>query len=116
MNLKKETLAVLHENGKKKSDVRWVVGAQFAIPVELFWKLADEEYDSGYGAQMVAYDLIVVGDGFWLERREYDGSEWWEFKEAPPIPKETRSVDSVIGTRPDHWWSDLARINGICCE
>lgn len=39
--------------------------------------------DEGYGAPEVATDLLVVGADFWLERCEYDGSEWWEFKQMP---------------------------------
>ena len=73
MNLKNETLEILHNNGKSPEDVRWVRCKDFSIPVPLFWELANQEYDSGYGAQ-VADDLIVVGDGFWLQRHEYDGS------------------------------------------
>lgn len=26
---------------------------------------------------------VVVGKDFWLERGEYDGSEWWSFKTTP---------------------------------
>ena len=29
----------------------------------------------------VAEDLVVVGDNWWIERHEYDGNEWWEYKE-----------------------------------
>lgn len=111
MNLKNETLRILQENGKKKSDVRWVGCSEFLIPVSLFWELADQEYDSGFGAQEVAADLIVAGDGFWLERHEYDGSEWWEFKEAPPMPLEEKTVKNLIGRMPGLWWSTLAQIN-----
>lgn len=40
------------------------------------------EYDNGYGIQHV-YGTIVFKDDSWLERREYDGSEWWEYKSVP---------------------------------
>lgn len=36
-----------------------------------------------HGAQHVATDLVLVGDDWWIERCEYDGSEWWEFKTIP---------------------------------
>jgi hypothetical protein len=26
---------------------------------------------------------MVIGSDWWLERHEYDGSEWWEFKSLP---------------------------------
>lgn len=39
------------------------------------------------GTEEVATDLLVVGDGWWLERHEYDGSEWWEHKALPAKPE-----------------------------
>ena len=29
--------------------------------------------------------VIVFEDGTWLERGEYDGSEWWEYKQKPTL-------------------------------
>ncbi len=104
MNLKNETIRKLHEHGKKKSDVVWVGCKEFTIDVELFWKVGDKEYYSGYGAPEVAQDLVIVGDSWWLERHEYDGSEWWEFKELPAKPEECRTVSRVI-TRNIGWES-----------
>ena len=34
--------------------------------------------------------LVVVGKDFWLERNNYDGSEWWEFKQVPVEPFEVK--------------------------
>lgn len=39
-------------------------------------------YDSGYGSQRL-YGTIVFKNSAWLERGEYDGSEWWELKKMP---------------------------------
>ena len=111
MNLKNETLQILNENGKRLEDVRWVGCNDFSIPVPLFWELANQEYDSGFGAQEVAFDLVVVGNDFWLERHEHDGSEWWEFKERPLMPKEVRYVRTLIGREHGPWWSSLADLN-----
>ncbi len=82
-NLLKETDAVLAENGKTFDDLIAVTGHDFQFPVSVFRTLADTDYDSGYGAPEVAEDMVLIGDGFWLERHEYDGSEWWEYKEMP---------------------------------
>ena len=83
MNLLKETLECLKDNNKTPEDVLWV-GSQdgkFAISWNEFIKLSENfEYDAGFGAQEVASNLVVVGDNWWLERSEYDGSESWEFK------------------------------------
>jgi hypothetical protein len=43
-------------------------------------------YDDGFGGNEIPLSLVVVGDDWWLERGEYDGSEWWEFKRLPPAP------------------------------
>ena len=39
-------------------------------------------YDSGYGSQKL-FGTIVFKNSAWLERGEYDGSEWWQFKKMP---------------------------------
>ena len=42
-------------------------------------------YDNGYGSQKLE-GTIWYSDGTWSERGEYDGSEWWEHRECPPLP------------------------------
>lgn len=49
---------------------------------EFYNSLRNINYDSGYGTQYV-YGFIVFTDGTWLERMEYDGSEWWDNKRCP---------------------------------
>lgn len=44
-------------------------------------------YDAGFGGQNL-FGNVWFEDETWLERGEYDGSEWWEHKIAPEIPKE----------------------------
>jgi hypothetical protein len=100
-NLLKETLEYLAEYGKEPSDVLWVGVRRSALPQPhgtwaQFEKLADIDYDSGYGGNEIAEGLVVVGDDWWLERGEYDGSEWWEFKtipRAPMVPTDLRPED-----------------------
>lgn len=46
----------------------------------------DFEYDRGYGLQEL-YGTVWLEDGMWMERGEYDGSEWWEVRERPAIPE-----------------------------
>lgn len=96
MNLKKETLEILKDNGKTTEDIRWIGGKDITIPKDLFWKLADNEYNNGYGGAEVADDLVIVGDNWWLERGEYDGAEWWEFKTLPTKPSVEKEVITVI--------------------
>ena len=95
-NLFKETENILNRNGKTFDDVVSIQGNDFAITVDNFIKVAKEtNYDSGYGSQEVATDIKIIGDGWWLERAEYDGSEWWEFKKLPKIITETKSVNRL---------------------
>ena len=83
VNLLEETVEVLEEYGKTLEDIEWIGGEDFSISKQRFIILANSLYDNGFGGQEVAKDLVLVGNGFWLERKEYDGSEWWEYKELP---------------------------------
>lgn len=52
---------------------------------EVLPKLENVVYDSGFGIQEL-FGTIWYTDGTWSERCEYDGSEWWEYRERPKIP------------------------------
>ena len=43
-------------------------------------------YDNGYGTQEL-FGVVWFKDGSWLERDEYDGSEWWQLKKSPTLPE-----------------------------
>lgn len=110
-NLLRETIQCLSENGKSPSDVLWVGRSQYSCcghdavgrPIHKlqsykstwqdFCSKADFIYNAGYGLPEIPTDLIVVGEDFWLERADYDGSEWWVFKTMPTEPEETRELD-----------------------
>lgn len=97
INLLKETLDSLKENEKSPEDVRWVGGSGYATDWSGFAALADFEYDNGFGAAYIASDLYVVGDNWWLERSEYDGSEGWEFKTLPIRTEAAKPLERVRG-------------------
>ena len=83
-NLWEETLEILDKNGKTFDDVLFIQGYDFRITKGNFEGVAKKsDYDAGYGAQRVAKDLVLVGEDWWIERNEYDGAEWWEFKSVP---------------------------------
>ena len=54
---------------------------------EEFLAKLDFKYDSGYGMQEVDGTVWLIEEGAWLERGEYDGSEWWVYKVCPAVPK-----------------------------
>jgi hypothetical protein len=86
-NLLQETLDVLQENGKTEKDILWCQNEEGWFTWEEFKKAADFVYDSGFGFVEIKETLKIVGKDFWLERHEYDGSEWWEFKCQPTKPE-----------------------------
>lgn len=51
-----------------------------------FLNKIDFLYDSGYGSPEID-GFIWYKNGTWSERGEYDGSEWWEYKNTPEIPE-----------------------------
>ena len=118
MNLLKETKQILKENGKKIEDIKWIGSNKNYVDIEKFIEIADTKYDDGYGASEVATNLLIVGDDWWLEREEYDGSEWWEFKSIPKKPKTKLELKALtIQQSPNIdiscGWETLERINGI---
>jgi len=48
-------------------------------------QVLDFRYDGGYGGQEL-FGTVWLKDGTWMERGEYDGSEWWEHRTRPEIP------------------------------
>lgn len=107
-NLLQETLKILKENNKTSNDVEWVGNKkEYAIPWREFVKIADIEYNSGYGAAEIAHDLIIVGRGFYMTRDEYDGSEWWEFHTKPKQPENPKPFTKIKGGL----WEDLEDLN-----
>lgn len=92
INLREETIEKLKENGKTLEDIKWI--GRYNRERKIGEKLPDDEtsliymnqnYDNGYGGEEIDLELVVVGDNWWLERHEYDGSEWWEYKELPKL-------------------------------
>lgn len=105
-----ETVKGLEELDKTPAMVEWVGSrdGQYAMAWEEFVKqFADLDYDDGFGRQEIANDLVVVGENWWLERHEYDGSEWWEFKELPVRREDPKPFNKIEGA-----WDSLAEIMG----
>lgn len=55
--------------------------------LRVFLSEIDINYDNGFGTQEL-FGNIWFNDNTWAERYEYDGSECWELKKLPIIPKE----------------------------
>ncbi|MCR5838295.1 MAG: hypothetical protein K6G94_01515 [Kiritimatiellae bacterium] len=97
-NLYEETAVFLLECGKSMNDIVFVSGNGHEIPLDNFIQVAKSyDYDNGFGGAEVPEDLLVVGSDWWIERHEYDGSEWWEYK---TLPKRSKTVKKISGFHP----------------
>ena len=83
INFLKETFDKMKENGVSPDDVIYVFNSFGYCSWEEFEKVTNFDYDNGYGLIAIDLNLIVRGSDWWLERGEYDGSEWWEFRREP---------------------------------
>lgn len=57
-------------------------------------KFLDRKYDNGYGGQ-VLYGIIYCEDGVWMDRGEYDGSEWWNINKYPDLNNSFSKSDLI---------------------
>ena len=83
INLLKETFDKMKENGVSPDDVIYVFNSFGYCSWEEFEELTNFNYDNGYGLIAIDLNLIVRGSDWWMEREEYDGSEWWRFCTMP---------------------------------
>lgn len=68
------------DNGKTK---RKLVYDSENDSIEVLTNFLNEiEYDNDYGCQEL-FGMILTNKNSWLERGEYDGSEWWEYRTIP---------------------------------
>lgn len=84
-NLYQETIDKLECNNKTIKDVKYVkYNGDWYTTIDQFLEVAkDIYYEKGYGCVYINETIIIVGFNWWLERNEYDGAEWWEYKEMP---------------------------------
>lgn len=101
INLLEETKEDMEQLGYNESDVIFIgsrnSGHQCSWGGE-FCVLANFVYDEGFGGVEIASDLIIVfKDGSWLERGEYDGSEWWESRRPFTLPLDNKPIAYLCG-------------------
>lgn len=76
-------------DGNDDNDVRTEASAKGAgkeALMSFFATLPEraKEYCNGYGVQEWE-GWISFQDGTWIERSEYDGSEWWSYRSCPAL-------------------------------
>lgn len=115
VNFGDETFEMLTKHGYTRDNIDWIGNNFFQIEEGWFWTLADNSnYDAGYGRPEMPGDIIIMmDDGTWFKRHEYDGSEWWIHVAPPKKPMTFRHVanDSFVWHNrfePNGWASSLA--------
>lgn len=114
MNLLKETIEAITESGHTPDDIVFIGSEQSGHECtwEQFQRLADVEYNAGYGAQKVASDLIIVfRDGQRMDRHEYDGSECWSVMAPFKRPAQSLPITRLLVTEDQVGWKTVAE----CC-
>jgi hypothetical protein len=110
-NLLMETKAELRTEGYTPDDIVFIGSrdGHYACSWEEFEKLADFDYDNGFGGQEVADDLLIrMIDGSFFCREEYDGSEWWNYWPVPKFEANPRPITRLKTSSIAH---ALAEIN-----
>lgn len=103
-SLLSETIEALALKGKDPAWVAWVEVQEDRISYcswEEFCAFADAIiYDrNSYEGPLIPPSLKVVGQGWWLERWEYDGSEGWRYRQVPSCPS-SEDVPKLKGFKP----------------
>ena len=114
MTLYEETLRAINRNNKDIDDIIFIgseITGHYLVGIwDTFSKISKFEYDSGFGSQKIASDLIIVfNDLSRLVRDDYDGAESWEFIRAFKMPKTLIPVDKL--TTEGAMWDTLESIN-----
>lgn len=88
VNFGSETINKLHQHGYTVNDIAWIGTREFTIPIHDFFDVARRtDYNCSYGSAAMPRDLIIMmKDGAWYSRGEYDGSEWWKLNVIPQKP------------------------------
>jgi len=96
INFGKETRDVLVDHRYDIADISWIGNLEYCLNITNFFEKADQcNYDNGYGSQHMPVDIVIVmKDGSYFSRREYDGSEWWYYNKVPQKPKRVAKIKS----------------------
>ena len=112
MNLYDETVEILSSHDKTIADIEYIGSTRTKINTNKALKFMKKtNYDSGFGCQEIACNLMIKGNGFIMIRGEYYGSEWWDYMQTDPsLPQVERDVKSF---KTDIGWDTLEEINDL---
>lgn len=109
-NLLTETLEAMQDAHKTHNDIVYIgsLRSGHRCTWQEYEVIANRNYDAGYGCHEVALDLVIVfGDGSWLERFEYDGSEDWRFKSTMQCPDFELPMKTVFCLNYETYLSEI---------
>ena len=108
INLYEEIIGILEAHNKTIADIQYIIYPKiinnfesiynklYTVDINDFMEIAKRtNYDNGYGGNEIPLSLKIVGKDWWLERDEYDGSEWFEYKTLPKKPEEELSIERI---------------------
>jgi hypothetical protein len=96
-NLLEDSLEALTQFNKTTADIVWVGTRDSRCSWSEFEIIAKQFcFYSGFGGQEVNGELVIVGKDWWMEREEYDGSEWWRFCQMPAMPEKEGITKQMI--------------------
>lgn len=111
INLLAETIHDIIAAHQTTDTVRYVRSrdGEYVASWEEFAKIADINYDNGYGSAQIPSDLIVEFiDGTYLYRDEYDGAEGWEYNQPlPSIQPDPKPITKLTGAL----WPTVAELH-----
>ena len=113
-NLLNETIKDIKNSGHTPEDIIFIgsENSGYSCSWNEFKKLANEEYDDGFGASKVAIDLIIVfTDGAKMWRGEYDGSEWWNYSKPFKKPKILKPIKHLFIFGGKIGWETVKQLN-----
>ena len=111
------TIKSIEDNHHTVDEVYWVgtKDGKYGLHWLDFTLLANFDYDSGYGVPFIPMNLVVVGKDWWLERHEYDGSEWWEYKQLPILHPDHQAWLWCEDDK-DSWNQAMCTLDGVRIE
>lgn len=113
-NLLKETIQDIESSGHSIEDIDFIgsFSGEYGVSFSEFQKLADREYDNGWGSENVARDLVVLfSDGSYLNRWEYDGSEGWGYVTTPVPAAVQKPISNLIRREGDYFDMNVADLS-----
>lgn len=118
-NAKTELLEALSEIGKTINDILKIAiiinsdieGSWFKVKGPLHFDSIEAldvvyGYSGGNGEQDL-FGIVLFKDGSWLERGEYDGTEWWNYRKQPSVAELDKWVkENQNDIQVDFFWEN----------